>query len=514
MDWSVLCLQIYIETNDYVLRNDDKLGVTMYTNRPLQKDEPFFVAPVGPIHTNKQLLYADADADATLKINQPTTTESDNHSERNAMTTVLVLDQHEDSDWKELPEWIQQAASVLGYTKKLWNKDKEPKTCDKDWQDLRVDEQQAATRLGYTATLWDANVDVDANENGNGKSSKDRNTMSIERREFMDRYLLWQDKYYNNDNQKVLAAAGASDSVFTKLTTVDFQRVPTPEDDDEDLDEDEDDDDEDTVLLPTAMDPSYNFNLQASDYVIVEFIPNPTATATTAMTQSSSSIPDRRRFEVLPFDEAICWDGEPNYNPWTMSKKRPPTFDNEVRDLDIPGHFSNHACGNSAAMYDTFRLPTSEDDEENENENDTESWLSSVVVAPGQPKEMQLQIKDYCTTKVWPTTVSGDDLPNVMTSHRALPTNTEVTTDYILWHWSNDDYNDSNNQEEDIMEPWFHCLCRDAHCHSRDGFRGVKYLTLKEQQRLYRVCSNRIQNHIDWKVYQLEKDPSKKQQQK
>merc|ERR1712238_472499 len=124
------------------------------------------------------------------KINQPTTTESDNHSEeRNAMTTVLVLDQHEDSDWKELPEWIQQAASVLGYTKKLWNTDKEPNTCDKDWKDLSVDEQQAATRLGYSATLWDANVDVDAdaaNEKENEKSVKDKkNTMSLERREFV-----------------------------------------------------------------------------------------------------------------------------------------------------------------------------------------------------------------------------------------------------------------------------------------------------------------------------------------
>mmetsp|Transcript_23374 Transcript_23374/g.26199 ORF Transcript_23374/g.26199 Transcript_23374/m.26199 type:complete len:81 (+) Transcript_23374:81-323(+) len=72
------------------------------------------------------------------------------------MSTVLVLDQHEDSDWKDLPEWIQEAASVLGYTKKLWNKDKEPKTCDKDWKELSGPEQEAATKLGYTIQLWDA----------------------------------------------------------------------------------------------------------------------------------------------------------------------------------------------------------------------------------------------------------------------------------------------------------------------------------------------------------------------
>ena len=54
------------------------------------------------------------------------------------MTTlkILVLDQHEDDDWKDLPEWVREAAKILGYTKKLWNKDREPPECSKDWKEL------------------------------------------------------------------------------------------------------------------------------------------------------------------------------------------------------------------------------------------------------------------------------------------------------------------------------------------------------------------------------------------
>merc|ERR1712216_574506 len=53
---------------------------------------------------------------------------------------VLVLDQYEDDDWKDLPKWVQDDAKILGYTKRLWDKDKEPKTCDKDWNELSAQE--------------------------------------------------------------------------------------------------------------------------------------------------------------------------------------------------------------------------------------------------------------------------------------------------------------------------------------------------------------------------------------
>jgi len=67
----------------------------------------------------------------------------------------LVLDQYEDSDWKELPAWVQEEAAILGYTKKLWDKDKEPAICNEDWEDLTPPQQEAATKLGYTQEVWD-----------------------------------------------------------------------------------------------------------------------------------------------------------------------------------------------------------------------------------------------------------------------------------------------------------------------------------------------------------------------
>mmetsp|Transcript_12017 Transcript_12017/g.30454 ORF Transcript_12017/g.30454 Transcript_12017/m.30454 type:complete len:792 (-) Transcript_12017:34-2409(-) len=67
----------------------------------------------------------------------------------------LVLDQHKDSDWKELPDEVRESAEVLGYTKKLWNRDKEPEVCEKDWEDLNDLQREAAKRLGYTKQTWD-----------------------------------------------------------------------------------------------------------------------------------------------------------------------------------------------------------------------------------------------------------------------------------------------------------------------------------------------------------------------
>ena len=69
---------------------------------------------------------------------------------------LLVLDQHEDSDWVELPKWVRDAATVIGYTKKLWDKDKEPSICEKDWKEMSPSQQEAAKKLGYTQALWDA----------------------------------------------------------------------------------------------------------------------------------------------------------------------------------------------------------------------------------------------------------------------------------------------------------------------------------------------------------------------
>jgi len=62
---------------------------------------------------------------------------------------------YEDLDWKQLPEDVRKAAELLGYTKKMWDHDKEPKLVkDSDWDDLTKEQQAAATVLGYTAGNW------------------------------------------------------------------------------------------------------------------------------------------------------------------------------------------------------------------------------------------------------------------------------------------------------------------------------------------------------------------------
>lgn len=63
---------------------------------------------------------------------------------------------YDDDDWDELPDEIQQAAKVLGYTKKLWDKDKDPDACDEYWKDLTKEQQEAAKKLGYDQKMWDA----------------------------------------------------------------------------------------------------------------------------------------------------------------------------------------------------------------------------------------------------------------------------------------------------------------------------------------------------------------------
>ncbi|KAK1741120.1 hypothetical protein QTG54_008372 [Skeletonema marinoi] len=65
------------------------------------------------------------------------------------------MTKYEDEDWKDLPEDVKAAAKKLGYTKKMWNGDKEPDCCDEYWDDLDEDQRQAATVLGYDKESWD-----------------------------------------------------------------------------------------------------------------------------------------------------------------------------------------------------------------------------------------------------------------------------------------------------------------------------------------------------------------------
>eukprot|EP00536_Pseudo-nitzschia_multiseries_P010432 jgi/Psemu1/203252/e_gw1.318.5.1 len=66
----------------------------------------------------------------------------------------FVLDKYEDYDWVELPEDIKKLCEDLGYTKKLWDKDKEPDCMDEDWKDLTPTQQAAAAKLGYDEKSW------------------------------------------------------------------------------------------------------------------------------------------------------------------------------------------------------------------------------------------------------------------------------------------------------------------------------------------------------------------------
>jgi len=92
--------------------------------------------------------------------------------------SVLVLDQHEDFDWKELPQWIRETAEVLGYTKKLWDRDKEPKVCNSDWKDLMDAQKEAAKRLGYTSALWDDDSDSSSTSSTSDESKAAKKSRS------------------------------------------------------------------------------------------------------------------------------------------------------------------------------------------------------------------------------------------------------------------------------------------------------------------------------------------------
>ena len=70
-----------------------------------------------------------------------------------------MSDKYDDYDWDELPKEAMDAAKTLGYTKKMWDADKEPKICDKYWGELKDNEKAAAAVLGYDEKAWDAEDD-------------------------------------------------------------------------------------------------------------------------------------------------------------------------------------------------------------------------------------------------------------------------------------------------------------------------------------------------------------------
>lgn len=63
---------------------------------------------------------------------------------------------YEDYDWKELPSRVQKAAELLGYNKRLWNRNLEPPSADLDWDDLSREEQRCASIIGFNRETWNA----------------------------------------------------------------------------------------------------------------------------------------------------------------------------------------------------------------------------------------------------------------------------------------------------------------------------------------------------------------------
>ncbi len=49
----------------------------------------------------------------------------------------------------------REAATFLGYTKKMWDKDKEPAITNKDWEELTKEQQDAFGVLGYNEQNWE-----------------------------------------------------------------------------------------------------------------------------------------------------------------------------------------------------------------------------------------------------------------------------------------------------------------------------------------------------------------------
>jgi len=49
----------------------------------------------------------------------------------------------------------KEAATFLGYTKKMWDKDKEPAITNKDWEELTKEQQKACGVLGYNEANWE-----------------------------------------------------------------------------------------------------------------------------------------------------------------------------------------------------------------------------------------------------------------------------------------------------------------------------------------------------------------------
>jgi len=407
--------------------------------------------------------------------------------------SVFVLEQHEDSDWKELPQWVRESAEVLGYTRKLWDRDKEPKVCNRDWKDLTDAQKEAAERLGYTTSaLWDDDNDSSSSSSDESKAAKkgrsksqplpraeavlrlgdvhrhhdwtiyciqlytetedyrfrieegmglsmyanrpfeadepivrspvgpglhkglfefeasqhheNLNTktgvvasLSGERKRFAERFLKWQ----HTDGTKL--RVGAQNAQLA-IRLEDFSNPSTTS--------------KENRRLPRTELPTYDLDIFEHEIVLVEFVPSPSHT--------KKDFPPQRRFEILHYDEGLPGQsGEEGYDPHTA--KRPPTLCGmEERSLEVPGHFSNHACGATSTAYD-YVYPVSSDSGKQQKQ---------------QPQpSTETTLPDYIRNEIAARERVSENTPSdVMTTRRAIEPGAEITTDYSRWNWSTDDW--------------------------------------------------------------------------
>ena len=82
------------------------------------------------------------------------------HTVLSNKSKTLEIEKHKTTQYNhtpiKLPPEIRAAAQTLGFTKKLWDNDKEPKECDEYWRDLSDDQRKAAELLGYDQKGWDS----------------------------------------------------------------------------------------------------------------------------------------------------------------------------------------------------------------------------------------------------------------------------------------------------------------------------------------------------------------------
>jgi hypothetical protein len=91
-------------------------------------------------------------------LSRPIDSQSNSNIETESVPVEPIV-YDEDAWWRNLPDQVRVAAGVLGYTEELWDKDKEPPSCNKSWANLSPEEQRAATILGYNKYKWDDDED-------------------------------------------------------------------------------------------------------------------------------------------------------------------------------------------------------------------------------------------------------------------------------------------------------------------------------------------------------------------